>query len=129
MKKNKYIALLFLIINSIVIGHAIVPHHHHLNHDNTTNCETSHNDIHNQIDNHGDETHHCHAFNTTKWFNERHSRIFPSIDQFIDIPTWRSNIFLECYRDLNNYNDYKFVYSNPLRHSNQLRGPPTSISI
>jgi hypothetical protein len=58
----------------ILIGHNLVPHHHHVafvNHPSSSECPTTHPDHHDK----DSGSRHCHAFNDIKFVKYNHSQL------------------------------------------------------
>ena len=80
MRFIKQISILLLFSFSVLLGHSVVPHHHHtenVNLDIKGECPIDHPDRHNEED-HQDNAHHpihCHAFNSLAFVNYSYSEI------------------------------------------------------
>ncbi|MEN8156168.1 MAG: hypothetical protein ABFS10_04405 [Bacteroidota bacterium] len=83
MRVKNQIAIILLISFSILIGHNLVPHHHHaevLTTPQSDSCPIDHHDHHDHDDDDDDDngdtgTKHCHAFNNIDFVKYNHTEV------------------------------------------------------
>ncbi len=93
MKGLKYISVLLLVNIGILVGHNLVPHHHHLtsiSHPSSDECPETHKCPATSHEHHDEDggTMHCHAFNNIAFVKYNHSQVpIPEmISSFVIIP-------------------------------------------
>ena len=129
MKEDKrLIAYFFIAVTMILVGHAITPHHHHLETHQITEEEDCLNSNHNPDVNedHSDShEHHCHAFNYARWYPDRSYKIKnPQNELYVGITTYKHSHLLF---NSSNYEFQKLLLHNfisPDNNSELYRGPP-----
>ncbi|MFO7670028.1 MAG: hypothetical protein R6W31_10255 [Bacteroidales bacterium] len=80
MKGLKHISVLLLVNMFILIGHHLVPHHHHVafvNHPSTNECPTTDPAHHNK----DSGSKHCHAFNDIHFVKYNHLQVLRPVIQ------------------------------------------------